>query len=168
LTKPGRALRHYFLSCGLLLVPVFIWNAALARFLPGAWSAHEFWRDIPASLAFAENSLRLIVSGLPFLMPLELNSLNKRRGLIVYGVGSGLYYASWLAILLAPDSAWAASSAGFLAPAYTPLVWLVGLALLGQRLYWGRFYRWWMYLIPAGMFTAAHVGHAALVYARSH
>jgi len=158
--------KHYLISCGLLLLPIFAWNAVFASYLPGALSAAEFWRDIPAPLAQAENGFRSIVLALPFLMPLELTSVIQRRGLIVYGVGTGLYGASWLPILLAPDYEWANSPVGFLAPAYTPLVWLVGVALLGQRLYWGRFYRWWMYLIPVGIFMAAHVCHASLVYTR--
>jgi hypothetical protein len=86
----------------------------------------------------------------------------------MYGVGTGLYLCAWLALLIAPHSTWAVSPAGFLAPAYTPLIWLVGLALLGQRLFWGRFYRWWMFLIPACGFVAVHVSHAALVYARTY
>ncbi len=161
-------LRRDALNCGLLLAPIFVWNAALARYLPGAWSTTEFWRDIPAPLALAENSFRWVVSVLPFLMPLESISLVQRRGLIVYGVGTALYFASWLAVMLAPDSAWATSPMGFLAPTYTPLVWLMGLALVGRRLHWGRFYRWWMYLAPVGAFLLAHVGHAALVYSRMH
>jgi hypothetical protein len=160
--------RPYLLSCGMLLIPILVWNAALTRYLPGPWSTGEFWRDIPAPLALTERAFRWIVLALPFLMPLELTSLMQRFGLIVYSIGTTLYFASWLAILLAPEWRWASGALGLLAPAYTPLVWLVGLALLGQRLYWGSMYRWWMCLIPAGVFIAAHVGHAGLVYARSH
>lgn len=87
---------------------------------------------------------------------------------MVYGVGTAFYGVSWLAILLAPGSAWASSPAGFLAPAWTPLVWLAGLALPGQRLCWGRYWRWWMCLIPAGVFMAVHVEHALLAYTRYH
>lgn len=162
----GGNLRRYALSCGLLLVPIFVWNAVLTDFLPSAWSTSSFWRDIPPLLASTENASRLVVAALPFFMPLEVNAPIQRRGLIVFGVGALLYFASWLAILLAPASAWSLSPVGFLAPAYTPFVWLFGVALVGRRLYLGRFYRWWMYLIPAGVFLAAHVGHAALVYAR--
>jgi hypothetical protein len=161
-TKP----LHYLSSCGLLLLPIFIWNAAFTRYLPAAWSGAEFWRDIPAVLVRTENAFRLIVSALPFFMPLELSSAIQRRALVVTGIGTGLYFASWLPLMFAPDSIWATSAPGFLAPACTPLVWLLGIALLGQRLYWGHFYHWWMYLIPAGIFMAAHVSHAVLVYLR--
>ena len=159
-------LRRYVLSCGLLLLPIFVWNLAFTRFLPSPWGTSEFWRDIPGPLAYQENVFRLIVSLVPFLMPLEMTSAIQRRGLVVTGVGVVLYFCAWAAIMLAPHSPWASSSLGFLAPAYTPLIWLVGLALLGQRLFWGRFYRWWMFLVPAGAFITAHVRHTALVYAR--
>ena len=161
-------MKSYLRNCGLLLQPIFAWNAVFAGYLPWPWSSAETWHDIPTALAYAENAFRLFIFVLPFFMPLELTAVMQQRGLIVYGVGAGLYGASWLAILLAPDSGWSASALGFLAPAYTPLVWLAGLALLGQRLYWGRFYRWWMYLVPAGVFLVAHVGHAVVVYARYH
>ena len=161
------AVRRYALSCGLLLLPIFLWNAVFVRFLPSAVGGPEFWRDIPAPLAALENYLRLVVSVLPFLMPLELTSGLQRTGLVVYAVGTALYFGSWTALMIAPASSWAISPVGFFAPACTPLIWLVGLALLGQRVYWGRFYRWWMFLIPAAGFIAAHVGHTSLVYART-
>ena len=161
-------LRRYGVSCGLLVLPIFLWNVAFSRFLPPAFAMSEFWRDIPTPLAYLENAFRLIVSVLPFFMPLELRSVRQRRGLVSYSIGVALYCLAWAAVMIAPHSRWAASPAGFLAPAYTPLIWLVGLALLGQRLYWGSFYRWWMFLFPAGGFVSAHVGHAALVYARTY
>lgn len=40
----------YLRSCGLLLLPIFVWNAVLTRYLPRAWSSAEFWRDIPRHL----------------------------------------------------------------------------------------------------------------------
>jgi hypothetical protein len=153
-------------SCGLLLLPIFIWNAVFTRYLPAAWSGAEFWRDIPALLVHTENAFRLIVSALPFIMPLELTSPIQRRGLVVTCIGTSLYFVSWLPLMFAPDSRWATSAPCSLAPACTPLAWLLGIALLGQRLYWGDFYRWWMYLIPTGIFMAAHVSHAVLVYLR--
>jgi len=161
-------IRHYALSCGWLLVPASIWNIALTAKLPPAFSLSEFWRDIPAPLAFAENGLRLAVFALPFFMPLNLSAPGSKRALLVYAVGTLTYFASWLALILFPASSWSTSALGFLAPAYTPVFWLVGIALLGRHLFWGAFYRWWMYLLLALAFLAAHISHTALVYARGH
>ena len=65
-------IRRHALNCGLLLIPTSVWNIALTGYLPPAFAPAEFWRDIPAKLALAENSLRLAVFALPFLMPLDL------------------------------------------------------------------------------------------------
>lgn len=161
-------LRRYVLSCGLLLLPVLLWNLVFVEALPPALSMAEFWRDIPPGLGYVENAARTVVSALPFFMPLECTSPVQRRGLRLYASGVALYFAAWVPLMVAPSSPWAIHPIGFFAPAYTPLVWLVGLAMVGQRLYWGRWYRWWMFLIASLVFLAAHLKHTALVYGRSH
>lgn len=161
-------IRHYALSCGLLLLPASLWNIALTEQLPAAFSLAEFWREIPAPLAVAENSLRVGVFALPFFMPLNLSAPASKRALLIYAAGTLVYFASWLALILFPTSSWSTSALGFIAPAYTPFLWLLGIALLGRQLFWGAFYRWWMYLVLAVAFLATHISHTAMVYARSH
>jgi hypothetical protein len=160
--------RHYALSCGVLLIPASVWNIALPGYLPPSFAAAEFWRDIPAPLAWTENSLRIAVFVLPFLMPLDVAAPGRIRGLLVFVVGTSLYFASWLALILFPTSPWSSSALGFTAPAYTPSLWLLGIALLGRQLFWGRFYRWWMYAVLVIAFLSAHISHAVLVFARTH
>lgn len=159
---------RYLYSCGLLLLPAMLWNVAFIDRLPPAIAGAEFWRDIPVPLALAENSLRLIVFALPFAMPLELSTPLHRRGLLVFVLGTLVYFVSWLVLMASPDSPWSRSAVGFLAPAYTPALWLIGLAMLGRRLYWGSYYRWWMYLLISGSFLVAHISHAGLVYGRNY
>lgn len=79
-----------------------------------------------------------------------------------------MYTASWLALIALPQSAWANSTAGFLAPAYTPALWLLGLALLSQEYSWGGTCRPWMYGTLSIFFLAAHISHAAIVYSHNY
>ncbi len=159
---------RYALSCGLLLVPASLWNIALSSHLPPAFASAEFWRDIPAPLTFVENTLRIAVFALPFLMPLNLSTKGSRPALLVFVIGTLLYFASWLMLILLPSSQWSTGPIGFTAPAYSPFVWLLGIALLGRQWFWGTFYRWWIYLVIAITFLAAHITHTAIVYARNH
>lgn len=161
------SLRHYLLSCGLLLLPVAIWNILLTEYLPAVFGTTEFWRDIPAPLALVENTLRIGVFALPFFMPLEVSAPGSKRALVVFIVGTVVYCASWLPLILAPASGWSTSAAGFMGPAYTPLLWILGVALLGRRLFWWTWYRWWMYLLLGAAFLAAHITHTAIVHARN-
>lgn len=160
-------LLRFTASCGLLLVPALAWNLALAEHLPPAFSQAVFWDGIPSWLAITENVSRTVVIALPFFMPLEITTPMQRRGLAVFAVGTLVYFASWLPLILSPSSAWSASAAGFLAPAYTPALWLLGMALVGRRLFWGHVYRWWFYLAAAALFLGAHIFHASIVYVRA-
>ena len=158
---------RYALSCGLLLIPAIAWNLAFTNKLMPPSAMAEFWRDIPASLVLIENSLRALVFGLPFAMPLQIATKPERRALLVFVLGTLVYFASWLALMYWPHSAWSLSILGSLAPAYTPILFLPSLAVLGERLFWGDFYRWWMYLLVCFVFLAAHITHGAFVHLRS-
>lgn len=158
---------RYALSCGLLLVPVIAWNLAFTSKLMPPSVMSEFWRDVPAPLVLIENLLRALVIVVPFAMPLRIATKYDRRALIVFSFGTFGYFSSWLALIYLPKSSWSLSIFGSLAPAYTPILWLTGIAMLGNRLFWGQFYRWWMYLILCVGFLAAHITHVLLVYFRS-
>jgi len=161
-------LARYVVSCGVLTVPILVWNVACTRFLPPALASNEFTRDIPALVTYGENALRVVVLGLPFLMPLEVATAGQRRGLVLFIVGTALYLLSWIPLMTSPQSGWSTSWPGFVAPAYTPLLWLTGLGLIGRRLYVRSPYRGWMYIGLASGFVAFHVIHTSIVYARHY
>jgi hypothetical protein len=153
-------------SCGLLLMPALAWNLVFYADLPPAFLAPEFWRDIPPLLHVVESATRLVVFVLPFLMPLDWSSRAGRLGLALFVVGTVVYFGSWLPLMLAPRSGWATSPWGFAAPAYTPAIWLLGISLMGQRLFALPAYRWWVYCGVSATFVGAHVAHVLLVFHR--
>lgn len=115
-----------------------------------------------------ENVLRTAVLVLPFLMPLEVTTPTQRWGLGLFVAGTWIYVCGWIPLMAAPQSAWSTSRAGFLAPAYTPLLWLTGLALISGQLYGSMPFERWMYLVLAWAFVAVHVAHAHLAYTRTY
>lgn len=156
--------RKYLASCLWLLLPVMVLNAFSGR-LPPNFQPDVFWHDIPAWIAWPENSLRIIVFILPVLMPLSIDSPRRRLGLLVYAVGLIAYTAGWLVLMFLPASAWSTSFLGLMAPAYTPLIWLAGIGLIGDR-YFVRFIPTWLYLAVAALFLVFHNTHALLVLSR--
>jgi uncharacterized membrane protein YqaE (UPF0057 family) len=152
----------------VLTVPILVWNVVCARFLPPALASNEFSRDIPQLVTYGENTLRTVVMVLPFLMPLEMVDVVQRRGVWLFVVGTLLYIFAWVPLMIAPQSGWSTSWPGFVAPAYTPLLWLAGLGLIGRRLYVRSPYRRWMYIALASGFVAFHVTHTSIVYARHY
>jgi hypothetical protein len=157
----------YAKSAGLLVVLPIAWNMLMSSRLPRAYAPEVFSSNIPRALSNAENTLRILVVALPFFAPFELISSLQKAGIATFGVGLTIYFLSWIPLIIAPNSAWSRSAVGFLAPAYTPIVWLLGLALFMQRLHWQSPYRWWFYLVLSACFIAAHFTHAIIVFRRT-
>ena len=157
-----KTLHTYVLNCFWLLVPILLWNIIFASKLPAEFLPDIFWRDIPPLIKFGENITRVAVFALPAFMPLDMRG--RRRETAVYLIGVIIYFISWVLIMAYPNSEWSTSILGFFAPAYTPLIWLVGIGLISQELYFTTRYRSWMYSILSIAFVTFHVTHTALVY----
>jgi hypothetical protein len=153
---PGRSLqikvdvqfKLTWLNCFWLILPLLIWNLVYGPKLtdPRITSdAHS-----PAWLLVAENITRIGVFILPLLVPLQLKEPLSKSGLAVYIIGTLIYFASWLPLLFAPDSAWSNSNPGLLAPRLTPLLCFLGIATIGGS---------WPYGALAAAFITLHTWH---------
>ncbi|MFC5408523.1 hypothetical protein ACFPMF_04345 [Larkinella bovis] len=160
------SLRYYLQNCFLLTIPILIWNLALTDDLPEPFQPERFGARIPPVLAYGETIFRMGVFVLAFLMPLRLTTNTQKNGFYLYLFGLAVYFASWLALLVWPDCRWSRSLAGFAAPAYTPVLWLAGIALMGHSFYFGLPFRRWVFGLVSLLFLGFHVSHAVLVYSR--
>jgi hypothetical protein len=93
---------------------------------------NNFWNNIPYFIRISENILRAIVFFLPLLLKLEINEPQQKIGFLIYMAGIGVYFMSWLMQIYFPDSSWSQSVFGFMAPAYTTIIWFVGIGLIGK------------------------------------
>ena len=160
------AITHYMLNGFLLLIPILLWNALLAKSLPQSYSKAFFWKDIPSFIRIPENILRMLVFLLPVLMSLSLKTRLQKTGLLLYCLGILVYFLSWLLQIRLPESAWSRSVAGFLAPAYTPLLWLLGIGLIGKQCFLNIPHASTIYIVLAMLFLLFHCMHAYIVFRR--
>ena len=158
---------NYLVNCMLLILPIMAWNGIFSCRLPQTYSAEVFDKDIPSLIANGENISRLLVFVLPILMPIRIETESQKLGLWLYVIGVAIYFVSWLVQMALPQSAWSLSAFGFLAPAYTPLIWLVGIGLIGKELYFDSPYRSWIYILLSVIFIGLHLSHAWTVYSRN-
>jgi hypothetical protein len=161
------AFMNYLLNCMLLLLPIMAWDLIFTSKLPLKYSAEIFWKDIPSFIAYGENIFRLLVFLLPILMPLRIETQNQKIGLWIYSAGTAIYFLAWLAQIYFPRSAWSLSAFGFLAPSYTPLIWLIGIGLIGSAFYFSIPFRPWMYAVISITFIGFHLSHAMTIYLRN-
>jgi len=160
--------QKYLLNCFVLTIPVLIWNIALTKILPKEYQPEIFWEKIPHKLTYGENIFRISVFLLALFMPISFSTIIQKEGLVIYLSGMILYLASWLLLIYSPNSKWSNSMFGFLAPAYTPLFWLIGIGLIGNSFYFNIPYRHWYFISISVIFLLFHNAHALTIYFRKH
>lgn len=140
-----------WLNCFWLILPLLAWNLVYGPKLTDPRITSD--ANSPAWLLIAENITRIGVFILPLLMPLQFKEPLSKLGLVIYIVGTLIYFASWLPLLFAPASAWSNSIFGLLAPRLTPFLCFLGIALIGDS---------WTYAVLAVVFTAFHTWHGII------
>lgn len=150
----------------VLILPILLWNIIFISKLPACYRPEYFNNNIPSFIFIGENILRAIVLIFPLLLTFNISSSQGKKGLIIYTIGCVLYFASWLMLIYLPDLAWSKSILVFTAPAYTPIIWLIGIAFLLDKYYFNFQYTKWQLIVPAILFTIFHVIHTVIVYLR--
>jgi hypothetical protein len=162
------AVKKYLLNCFLLTLPILVWNIFLANKLPEEFQSEIFKNDISIFLTYGENISRTIVFMLTLLMPLSILTIIQKKGLLLYIGGTILYFISWLTLIYFPRSVWSNSVFGFMAPAYTPLLWLLGIGLIGNSFYFNLPFRRWFFISLTMIFLIFHNFHTYTIFLRTH
>lgn len=149
------------------LIPILIWNYIFISKLPLVYQSQSFNHEIPILITVGENLFRSIIFILPLFFKLSINKSRQKKGLVVYIIGVFLYFISWLIFMYMPDSTWSSNIFIFSAPAYTPIIWLVGLSMMVERYYFFRYSKW-HYIIPAILFSIFHIYHSIYVFDRAY
>jgi hypothetical protein len=157
----------YAANCLWLLVPMMLLNAVLLPRLPKTFQREVFWKDVPAWIRVCENADRTVLFALPVFMPFRVGTPIERVGFALYVVGGLVYFLSWMVQIRYPESSWSTSVWGFMAPGYTPLIWLTGIGLIGDKLFLALPYSPMVYIALAVAFLAFHNLHLLIVYRRN-
>lgn len=161
-------LKKYFFNCFLLTIPILLWDYIFTDKLPKAFQPGIFWKDIPAYITYGENISRLVMFVFISIMPLKIITSQQKNGLRLYVIGTLLYFCAWLILMYLPNTAWSNSVLGLLAPAYTPLVWLVGIGFIGNSFFFKIPFKRWLYFLIVLIFLIFHNWHTYLIYFRTH
>lgn len=144
------------------IIPIIVWNALLTSRLPSAFDPQSFNSGIPTAILVGENLFRAVVFLLPLVFKINISNSAGKTGLIIFVSGTLLYFLSWLLLIFAPST----SILVFAAPAYTPIIWLIGLSLMVDSYYFKFPYSKWHFILPSIAFTFFHVFHAVIVFKR--
>ncbi len=149
-----------------LTFPPLLFSLSLMSRLPAALTPALFNKGIPDILLNGENIVRILVFAMPAFFSIGISTKTQKRGLALYLAGVVLYFLSYGALIVFPDSAWSTSMIGFVATAYINVFWMIGLGLLGEKFYFpARLrYRPVFFIAPVVIFLIFHITHAVIVY----
>jgi len=82
--------------------------------------------------------------------------------------GTLLYFVSWIILIHFSNSYWSNSILGFMAPAYTPLLWLLGIGLIGDSFYFNFTFKRWFFILASIIFLVFHNLHTYMVFCSTH
>jgi hypothetical protein len=151
-----------------LTLPPLVFSLYLMSVSPTALTPAEFDKDVPRLLIYCEIALRFMVFAMPAFFSVGVATKTQQRGFILYISGLLIYFLSYGTQNYLPNSAWSASIIGFTASAWTNLIWMTGIGLMGKELFILKYppYRPALYIAPATLFIILHVTHA-IIYFRS-
>lgn len=148
----------------ILIAPILVWNLIFASKLPPIYRHKPSKTGTLRFLSVSEQIFRYIIFLSTLFMRTDVSTVAGKAGLVCYLTGITIYLLSWLPQLFRPVSRWSTSSAGFLAPAYTPLVWLVGVSLMVNSYLFRLRYTPWHYIVPSIIFSIFHVSSMYRIY----
>jgi hypothetical protein len=158
--------KKYLWNCFLLLIPILVWNMVFQPYLPEKFGPNIFWDNIPTWIVIGENSFRTAIMILPAILILSVKETKERMGLRLYLFGTIIYFLSWLMLIVFPASDWSQSVWGFMAPACTPIIWLIGIGLIGNKSFLPIKNTTVIYTLLSTLFIFFHSMHAFIVYER--
>jgi hypothetical protein len=137
-----------WLSCLWLMVPLLVWNIVLAPKVTLEKVISD--ANSPPWLLAAENITRIIVFAFPLVLPLRIQDAVSKTGLVIFVIGTIIYFVTWIPLIWMPDSIWSQSAVGLLAPRLTPLLPFLGIALIGHSA---------PYAVFSALFISLHTWH---------
>lgn len=98
------------------------------------------------------------------MLSLSFDSRIQIIGFLIYVVGVMIYFLSWIMQIYFTETKWSKSIFGFMAPAYSSIIWLIGIGLVGQKLLFDLSYSYAVYIIISFVFVIVHSMHAYFVF----
>jgi hypothetical protein len=140
-------------------MPVIIFNIIFTKYLP------EFYlKTIKHPIVTIETIARIITIMVSVIMEIKLDNKIGKIGLIIYIIGILIYFGSYFMIIRVPAISFNNNIIILLTPYWTSIFWLVGIGLLGNKLYINIPYHYTAYILISIVFTIIHSIHGYMCY----
>jgi len=150
---------NYKNNCFWFFIPVIIFNIIFTKNLP------EFYlKYIKHPIVTIETIARIITMAFSVIMAVRLDNKIGKAGLVVYIIGILVYFCSYFIVIKTPTISFHSNFIVLLAPYWTSVLWLIGIGLLGNKLFINIPYHYTAYIIMSIIFAIIHSIHGYICY----
>jgi len=149
----------YINNCFLFFIPILLFNILFIKKLPS-----HYLKNISHPIIIIETITRIITIAFSIIMAVNIQNKTGKIGLIIYIIGIIIYITSYFIEIYLPNTFFGATVIFILAPYWTSVIWLIGIGLLGNRLFVNIPYHFTVYLILSIIFATIHTIHGYLYY----
>ncbi|WP_461254960.1 hypothetical protein [Treponema sp. R80B11-R83G3] len=145
---------NYKYNCFWFFIPIIIFNLIFTKYLP-----KHYLKNIKHPIVTLETIARIIT--ITFSIIMEINHDNKmgKIGVIAYIIGVLIYFCSYFIVIKLPITSFNNNIAVLLAPYWTSILWLIGIGLIGNKLFVNIPYHYIIYIVISIVFTILHSIH---------
>jgi hypothetical protein len=156
-------INNYKANCFWFFIPVFIFNIIFTKYLP-----EYYLKNIKHPIVTIETIARIITIALSIIMAVEPDSKTGKTGLVVYIIGILIYFCSYFIVIKVPAISFHNNLIVLLSPYWTSALWLIGIGLLGNKLFLNIPYHYTIYIIISTVFAIIHSIHGYICYNIPH
>jgi len=146
-------------NCFLLFIPILVFNILFFKKLPS-----HYLKNISHPIIIMESITRIITIALSIIMAINTQNKTGKIGLMIYIIGTIIYFTSYFIEIYFPNTLFSRKIIFILAPYWTSVIWLIGIGLVGNRLFINVPYHFTVYLVLSIIFATIHTIHGYLCY----
>ena len=144
-------------TCFWFFVPILVFNIAFFNKLP-----EPYLRNISNPIVILETIARIITIAFSAIMAMNVHNKIGKLGLIIYLLGSIIYIFSYFIQIYFPNIVINNHMIVTLSPYWTSIIWLTGIGLIGNQLFFKIPYSPIIYIIISVIFCVIHSYHGYL------
>jgi len=142
-------------NCFWFFIPIIISNIALTKYLP-----EHYLKNINHPIVTIETIARTITIAFSAIMAININNEIGKIGLIIYIIGILIYFCSYFIVIKFSVK----NLVIILAPYWTSVLWLIGIGLLGNKLFINIPYHYAIYVLISISFAVIHSIHGYMCF----
>jgi len=152
-------INNYKNSCFWFFIPIIIFNIILTKYLP-----EYYLKNIKHPIVTIETIARVITILFSVIMSITINNKIGKIGLIVYIIGVLIYFCSYFIVIKFPATSFNNNLVIILSPYWTSVLWLIGIGLLGNKLFINIPYHFVIYIVISIIFATVHSIHGYICF----